>query len=63
MKVSVHSGNDFEESMRACLFGRDFVFKDDINPITKTNRFVFKQIYFPLKCFKNDNIDKNNCIT
>ena len=57
MKVSVHTGNDFEESMRACLFGTDFVFKDDINPITKTNRFVCKQ------CFKNDNIDKNNCIT
>ena len=40
MAVSVHIGNYFEESVRACLFDANFV-SDDAKPIHKTYRFVF----------------------
>ena len=59
MAVSVH----FEESVRACLFDANFVL-DYAKPIHKTIGFVFKQLHFPLKCFKNDSIhEKNSHIT
>ena len=57
MAVSVHKANYFKESKWACLFGASFV-KDDTKTIHKTNLF-YKQLHFPLKCFKNYSIDEN----
>lgn len=51
--MAVAIGNPFEESVGASLVRKNFVY-DNTKPIHKTNRSVFKKLYFALKWFKND---------